>query len=74
MPDPNSDADQLRFAQIRSLILDSLVKNLPEVFLEQSGAKSRKGLRDRLAESEFLVAVIEVCAFEALKIEEEARK
>lgn len=74
MPDPTSDADQLRFAQIMDRMFNGLVKNLPDYFLEQSGAKSRMGLRDKLVASSSIMSIIECCAYEAQCIEEEARR
>lgn len=71
MPDPKSDADQLRFAQIRGRMLDGLAKNLPQFFVESSGAKSREDFRDRLCSSDMILAIVDACAYEAQCIEEE---
>lgn len=71
MPDPTSDADQLRFAQIRDRMIQGLINNLPMAYIEGSGAKSRIGFRDKIAESPMLLTIIETCAYEAQCIEEE---
>lgn len=73
MPNPASDADQLRFAQLRDRMFDSLTKNLPSAFMESAGAQSRKGFRDKLMESDIIISIVECCAYEALCIEEESR-
>lgn len=74
MPDPLSDIDQLRFAAIRSRMLDSAAQNLPTIFLEQSRAKGREELRTKLCESAAVMALIDCCAYEALRIEEERKR
>ena len=71
MPDPNNSADQLRFAQIRSRMFNNLVKNLPPSFMEHVGVKSKIKLKDKLYESNFLIAVIDSCAYVAMEIEKE---
>ena len=71
MPDPTSDSDQLRYAQIRSRMLDSLAENLPPDMVDASGAKTREAFKARLCESESVVRIIEVCAWVAQTIEEE---
>ena len=71
MPNPASDSDQLRFSQIRSRMLEGLAKNLPEYFLESSGAKDRDELVDKLRDSPLVVSIIDSCAYEAQCIEEE---
>jgi hypothetical protein len=52
-------------------MLECLVKNLPQVFLESSGANTRDEFRENLCESSFVVAIVEACAYEAQCIEEE---
>lgn len=74
MPSPLSDTDQLRFASIRSRMIESTAQNLPTPFMEQSGAKTRDELREKLAESKSIMAIIECCAYEALCIEEEKKR
>ena len=71
MPNPNSDRDQHRFAQIRSRMLDGLVENLPEFMVTSSGAASREEFRDKLCESSTILAIIESCAYVSQSIEEE---
>jgi hypothetical protein len=73
VPDPLSDIDQLRFVSIRSRMLDSAAKSLPTLFLEQSKATSREDLRAKLCESVSIMAIIDCCAYEALRIEEERK-
>lgn len=71
MPDPTNDRDQLRFAQIKRRMVERLMENLPPFYIEELGVKSNKGLLEKLAESDFLMAVLESCAYEAQCIEEE---
>ena len=71
MPNPKNDADQHRFAQIRSRMLDGLIKSLPDVFVESSGAKSREEFRDKLCNSTLILSIIDVCAYESQTMEEE---
>lgn len=71
MPDPNNDADQLRFTQIRSRMLDGLAENLPVYMVESSGAKNRKEFAEKLCESEMVTSIIDVCAYISQTIEEE---
>ncbi len=71
MPDPKSDADQLRFAQIRSRMLDGLVKHLPKFFYASSGATTPEELRDRITASDTFLAILDTCAYEAQCMEEE---
>ena len=73
MPDPTKDSDQLRFAQIRSRMLEGLVENLPSYMMESSGAKTREEFKDKLCESESMVRIIEVCAWVSQIMEEESR-
>lgn len=74
MPNPLSDTDQLRFASIRSRMIDGAAKNLPEIYLKHSGASNRDGLREKLIKSDSIMAIIDCCAFEALRMEEEGRR
>ena len=71
MPDPHSDKDQHRFAQIRSRMLDGLARNMPQVYVESSGAVSRSKFRDKLIESDMILTIIDACAYEAQCMEEE---
>lgn len=71
MPNPNNDKDQHRFAQIRGRMLDGVAKNLPDYFVEASGAKDRADLRIKIMESESILNIIDCCAYEAQCIEEE---
>ena len=71
MPDPLSDRDQHRFAQIRSRMLEGLVLNLPRHMMESSGAKTHEEFKERLCESDAILAIIEVCAWVSQTIEEE---
>jgi len=71
MPDPNNDADQLRFSQIRSRMLSGLVKHLPESFMESAGIKSRAKLLVALCESDHILSIVDTCAFVAQSLEEE---
>jgi hypothetical protein len=71
MPDPNKDADQLRFAQIRSRMLEGLAANLPPDMVESAGAKTREEFRAKLCESESVVRIMEVCAWVSQTMEEE---
>lgn len=71
MPNPTSDTDQLRFAQIRSRMLDGLAENLPDYMVESSGAKDREDFVEKLCKSESIVRIIDVCAYVAQAIEEE---
>jgi hypothetical protein len=74
MTNPPSDTDQLRFASIRSRMIDGTTKNLPEIYLEHSGASNRDELREKLIKSDSIMAIIDCCAFEALRMEGEGRK
>lgn len=71
MPNPGSDADQLRFAQIKGRMLAGLAEHLPPYMIEASGAKSRAELASKLASSDSILNIIEVCAYVAQTIEEE---
>lgn len=71
MPDPKSDADQLRFAQIRSRMLEGIAKNCSLAFLDHSAATSRSELALLLSQSPTIVELIDCCAYEAQCIEEE---
>lgn len=73
MPNPLSDIDQLRFASIRSRMIESASQNLPALYMEQSGAKTRGELRERLISSASIMALIDCCAYEALCIEGERK-
>lgn len=66
-----SDAEQHRFTSIRSRMLYNVSENLPSIYVEQSGAKSRSEFRQRLTASDSILAIIDCCAYEALKIEQE---
>lgn len=71
MPDPLSDADQLRFAQIRGRMLDGLAEHLPSHMVEAAGVKTRTEFGDKLKESDSILSIVEVCAYVAQTIEEE---
>lgn len=71
MPDPTNDRDQIRFAQIRGRMINSLVKNMPQTYVESSGAKDREEFREKLAESSIILSIVDCCAYEAQCIEEE---
>jgi hypothetical protein len=71
MPDPSSDADQLRFAQIRGRMLDGLVEHLPSHMVEAAGVETRAEFGDKLKESDAILNIVEVCAFVAQTIEKE---
>lgn len=73
MPDPRKDADQHRFAQIRNRMLEGLARNLPEYFIESSGATDRDDLIDKICESAMIVNIIDACAYEAQCMEEESK-
>lgn len=74
MPNPSSDADQLRFAQIREHMLNSVAENIPEIYMTPSGAKTRADYRARLADSAAILAIIDCCAYEAQRMEERSRR
>lgn len=74
MPSPLSDTDQIKFAAIRSRMIDAAAKNLPELYLKHSGAKDRDELRGKLTKSDSIMAIIDCCAFEALLMEGEDRR
>lgn len=71
MPDPKSDRDQLRFAQIRERLLNGITKNMPSYYVEASDSQSRKGFREKLMESDLVLHLLECCAYEVLCMEEE---
>lgn len=71
MPDPKNDTDQLRFAQIRSRMVEGIAKNCSKLFLEQTTAAARDDLAELLRQSPMIVEIIECCAYEAQCIEEE---
>lgn len=71
MPNPKSDADQLRFSQIRSRMMEGISKNCSSLFLDQTAASTREDLVELLIQSPMIVEIIECCAYEAQCIEEE---
>ena len=71
VPDPKSDADQLRFAQIRSRMLDNLVKHLPDYYIKIAGLGKRDDLRDKMAASDSIMCIIDSCVLTAQEIEGE---
>lgn len=73
MPNPSSDADQLRFVAIRSRMIDAAAKNLPELYMKHSGANTREEFREKIIKSDSVMALIDCCAFEAQRMEEEGR-
>jgi len=66
MPNPNSDANQLRFAQLRDRMLEGLAENCSEMFMARSGAKTRPELLLKLRESASIVEIVECCAYVCL--------
>jgi hypothetical protein len=71
VPDPRSDADQHRFAQIVGRMLDGVAENIPDFYMKSSGAKDRSEYREKLGQSDAIRTIIECCAFVAQTIEEE---
>lgn len=69
MPNPKSDRDQIRFAQIRGRMVQGITKNCTDAFLKASNS-DRASLADKLAESAMIMEIIDCCAYEAQCIEE----
>ena len=71
MPDLRSDQDQHRFAQIKLRMLDSLAINAPSYLVSGAGVKTREEFRQKLDESPTILSIVECCAYEAQRMEEE---